>query len=155
MKHVNLLEAGVVKGDTLWNCIIGEFVKVEDIDTSSPRPIKIDGGQYTATGHISTDVNDEALPFITLDKINVTIPCIKPEPDWGNILKINMPIMVKDAEDNEWQLAFSTGVFMPNADFRFVAFNDGTNIENATFTMAWKYCRQLTNDERIARAQYF
>lgn len=140
MKKVNLLEAGLKVGDTVYR-IGAEPIIVVDINDSNFPIHCSDGVRYNKFGCPSFVI--ETGVSIFLSPPDFEIPTTKPELDWAKIFTVDKPFMVKDKESEEWKMAFAL-TYLGCAEYPFYCLDDGKKRENAEW---FKLCRKLTPEE--------
>lgn len=67
----------------------------------------------------------------------------QPEIDWTKV-PIDTPVLVKDKSDAEWIERYFVA-YLPNANEKFCAFNDGDTRENTGGVSCWNECRLATD----------
>jgi len=143
MKKVNLIEAGLEVGDTVW-FLDGTTKVVKEADSNNcDYPIRLDSNhRYTKYGELmrrgSSGVN------IFLAPVTLEIPTKKPETDWSKVFTLDKPFMVRDS--GSWGFGYAV-VYLKQAPYQFHVVDDGNTSQAGAEVIGFKQTRKLTKQE--------
>ena len=145
MKKVNLIEAGLEVGDTVY-FLDGTTKVVTEIESiHSDYPISLEGGEdYTEYGELLD--NGTSGVNIFLAPVTLEIPTKKPEPDWLKVFTLDKPFMVRDWNDGDWCFSYAM-CYVPRSSHPFKTFCEGLTQLRATHTNCFRQVRKLTLEE--------
>ena len=144
MNRVNLIEAGLEVGDTVW-FLNGTTKEVAAIYADScDYPIKLHGNvRYTKDGCLM--LGGQSGVNIFLAPVTLDIPTKKPEPDWSKIFTLDKPFMVSD-HGNCWDFGYAV-VYLQTASSPFFVVEGGLTTQGGRDIEGFKQARKLTKQE--------
>lgn len=131
-KFPNLIEAGLKVGDTV-DGIYGEMI-VTSISNSPNYPIQteIDGCTSIFTEHGHANIyNARPSIWFKSDTDWFNPPMSPPEPDHMKEFYTDRPVWARNHDFEHWLPKYAA-IYTPNANSRFVIFDDGKNQFNST-----------------------
>ena len=144
MNKVNLIEAGLEVGDTVWFLDGTTKVVKETNSNNCDYPIGLDSNhRYTKYGELmmrgSSGVN------IFLAPVTLEIPTKKPETDWSKVFTLDKPFMVR-YNGSCWCFGYAV-VYLQTASSPFFVVDEGKTTHGGEGIEGFEQARKLTKQE--------